>query len=173
MAYGWFEDNHPLRLLPLLSRDDPNGCIEFASHGTNRVFLSVGGHHGKSRIHTEWQQWCFRDLWFNILLTQLPLQRLLDVYSLCFLWEKNQPNRWHSSTVGSVASSQLQGLFSLMWCDNDMNSRGRKKLQKAPAFVSAALVTKPHRMLWVHTRNAVESYYQWMVESYYQFNAIS
>lgn len=43
-------------------------------------------------------------------------QQLLDIYRQCFLWYKNQPNGWHSSTVGGVASSQLQGL----WFDVDL-----------------------------------------------------
>lgn len=88
MAYAWFEDNHSLRLLPLLSRDGPNGCIEFASHGTNRVFLSVGGHCGKSNEQ--------ESHWMIIKVLQGPLvqnvahpiaivQQLLDIYRLCFL----------------------------------------------------------------------------------------
>lgn len=47
-----------------------------------------------------------------------------------------------------------------------------KKVWKAAAFISDVLVTRPCRMIWVHIRSAVQSYYQW-ADSYYPWIAES
>lgn len=111
MAYAWFEDNHSLRLLPPLPEDDLNGYIEFASHGINRVVLSVGGHHGKSRIHDEWQQRCFRELWFQILLTQLPLHSNFLMFIDCAFYGTRTSPIGNTVEQSSVAFSQFQSLW--------------------------------------------------------------
>lgn len=48
-----------------------------------------------------------------------------------------------------------------------------KEATKPAGFILAFLASEPRRMLWVHIWNAAESYYQWIVERYYQFSAIS